>query len=95
MGVKVRWNDRRNGRVYYLDIIHDGRRKKVKIPASSLKEAKETAAKVERELLADGWGSKASEISLREFTSEYLADSHSRKAYNTYRTDRDSLYAFR
>jgi site-specific recombinase XerD len=94
MGVKVRWNDRQGGRVYYLDIIHDGRRKKVKIPVSSLKEAKEAAAKIERELLADGWGSKGFQISLREFASEYLADSHRKKAYNTFRTDRDALAAF-
>jgi len=95
MPVTVRWRDRKKGRVYYLDIAHDRRRKKVAIGVVTLREANETAAKVERELLANGWGENAApSLTLQEFATQYLAESRARKAYNSFRTDRDALQAF-
>ncbi|MFZ5433249.1 MAG: tyrosine-type recombinase/integrase [Calditrichota bacterium] len=95
MPVTVRWRDAKKGRVYFLDILHEGRRKKHALGVVSLKEAKAAAAKVERELLTNGWGEKVPQSrSYEQFVIEYLAVSKARKAYNTFRTDRDSLNAF-
>jgi integrase len=50
---------------------------------------------VERELLANGWGLKSQHsLTLEKFAIQYLEDSKARKAYNSFRTDRDALKAF-
>lgn len=95
MPVTIRWRDRQKGRVCFLDILHDGRRKKVTIGLVTPKEARETAARVERELLENGWGKKvAPSLTLEEFTTQYLTEAKARKAYNTFRVDRHALRAF-
>ena len=96
MSVTVRWKDRKKGRVYFLDVFHDGQRKKVTIGNVSLREAREAATKVERELLANGWRKNASpSLTLDKFINLYLTESKALKSYSTYRTDRYALGSLR
>lgn len=96
MSVKVRVRENpQKGSVLYLDIYYRGKRKKVALATQDIREARQIAAKVERELLAEGWGTRTTaSMPFTEFVSMYLAESHAKKAHNTYRTDRDALSAF-
>jgi site-specific recombinase XerD len=96
MGVKVRWKDSKGGiRSYYLDIHHEGRRKRVSIDAATLREANQQAAQVEHHLIREGWPDAESESrTLDEFTGKYLTYSRSTKAYKTYLADLSALKLF-
>src|SRR5512139_3247249 len=96
MGVKVRWKDRKGDqRSYYLDINFQGRRKRVSIDATTLREANQKAVQLERHLIEDGWpDSDAGVITLDDFTGKYLSYSRSTKAYKTYLADLSALKLF-
>lgn len=80
------------GIMYFLDIHHDGRRKKIALRVSSEKEARRVAARMEKKLLAEGWSNRPSKCAtLADFTERYLAQSQASKALATYRMDRQAL----
>ena len=83
------------GTVLYLDIFFKGRRRYKVLSTMNLREAKNIAIQVERELVARGWEDERTPQTLDEFIAEYLTMSKATKADKTYKTDRDSLKAFR
>lgn len=95
MPVTVRFIERKKGRTYFLDIVHDGRRKKVSLGAVSSREARDIATRTERELLLNGWPDKRpGSLSLSEFMSQYLEYCVATKSGSTVKTDRYALQTF-
>lgn len=81
--------------VLYLDISHDGKRKRVDLKTSDMREAKRIAAEVERDLVLNGWGKGRGEaIRLDDLMRNYLYHSRTTKAAKTTETERDAFAAF-
>jgi site-specific recombinase XerD len=95
MSVTVRYLDRKKGRTYFLDIIHGGRRKRVTLGSISSREARDIAARTERELLLNGWpDARPGNITFSEFVSQYLDYCIATKSGSTVKTDRYALQTF-
>lgn len=95
MPVTVRWMERKKGRTFFLDIVHDGRRKKVSLGAVTSREARDIATRTEHELLLNGWpDEKSGNLTLSEFKSQYLEYATATKSNSTVKTDRYALDAF-
>ncbi|MCB1060332.1 MAG: tyrosine-type recombinase/integrase [Calditrichaeota bacterium] len=95
MPVTVRWRDRKKGRTYFLDIVHDGRRKKVTIGVVSSRDARDIAARTERELLLNGWpDEKPGNLTFSEFMTQYFDYCVATKSGSTVKTDRYALHTF-
>ncbi len=95
MSVTVRYLDRKKGRTYFLDIIHEGRRKRVTLGAVSSRDARDIAARTERELLLNGWpDDKPGNLSVSEFMSQYFDYCVATKSGSTVKTDRYALQTF-
>ncbi|NUO19906.1 tyrosine-type recombinase/integrase [bacterium] len=95
MPVTVRWKERKKGRTYFLDIVHDGRRKRVSLGAVSSRQAREIAAKTERELLLHGWpDAKTGSMTFSDFMSQYFDYCVATKSSSTVKTDRYALQTF-
>ena len=95
MPVTVRWTERKKGRTYFLDIVHDGRRKKVSLGPVSSREAREIAARTERELLLNGWpDDKPGNLTFSEFMTQYFDYCIATKSGSTVKTDRYALQTF-
>jgi site-specific recombinase XerD len=81
--------------VLYLDINCGGKRKRVDLETTDMREAKRIAAEVERDLLVKGWGKgKGESVRLDDLMRTYLEHSHATKAAKTAATDRDSFTSF-
>ncbi len=95
MPVTVRFLERKKGRTYFLDIIHDGRRKRVTLGVVSSRDARDIAARTERELLLNGWpDNKPGNIVISDFMSQYFDYCVATKSGSTVKTDRYALQKF-
>lgn len=95
MSVVVRKREGKSGIILYVDIHHDGRRKKVRLPTTDMREARKIATEMEQTLRNEGWGIQRNvPRSLKQFVEEYLVVSEGTKAQKTFQTDRVSLRSF-
>jgi hypothetical protein len=86
----------KHGEKLILDVHHQGRRKRITLPTTNMAEARRMADEIQRQLLAQGWGSAVkSGATLDEFTKEYVGHSSSTKAWKTYLADRNALQRLR
>ena len=95
MSVTVRYLNKKKGRTYFLDIIHDGRRKRVTLGVVSSRDARDIAARTERELLLNGWpDNKPGNMVISDFMSQYFDYCVATKSGSTVKTDRYALQKF-
>lgn len=80
------------GTIYYMDVVWDGRRKKISLRTDNLQEAKRIASRMEQDLRLNGWPNGPSrQIKLAAFVSEYLTHGRATKAVPTVKLDEHAL----
>jgi integrase len=96
MSVTIRTKKSRKGEtVVYLDIYHNGKRKRMNLKTTDMREARQVKAQVERQLAAEGWGGgKGESMALKELARQYVEYSSATKAPKTATMDRLAMKAF-
>lgn len=93
MAVTVRTRKSKSkGMIIYLDIIHEGRRKRMNLATKSLHEARRIAARMDNTLRLKGWiDEPGKKTYLSEFIEQYLAHGQATKAIPTCKLDEHAL----
>lgn len=96
MAVTIRSIKKKDGStVLHLDIYHAGKRRRVSLNTSDMREAKRAKAEMERRLATDGWGKGSGDgMKLSAMMNTYLDYSYATKSPKTAGMDRDALRAF-
>lgn len=83
------------GTILYLDIYHDGKRKRVNLKTTDMREAKRAKAEVERKLMAEGWTKeKGKALTVEDLSRSYVEYAEAMKAPKTAKMDHDALRDF-